>query len=137
MTTTHFNPAGELIIVESKLWGPAGRARLSFALDTASSATVVAPHAVDDLGYSPRDGLAMTTVRSAVGREHGYTLKVARLAALGFAMHDFEVNVFDLATGHGIDGLIGLSFLKNFDYEIRSIVGRINVRVAVSDPRPS
>ena len=79
----------------------------------------------------------MTTVRSAVGSEHGYTLKVARLTALGFAMHDFEVNVFDLATGHGIDGLIGLSFLRHFDYEIRSIVGRISVRPAVADPRPS
>jgi predicted aspartyl protease len=133
MTITHFNPAKDLIVVDSKIWGPCGRERLSFAIDTASAATVIAPYVVDGLGYSPRDGLAITTVRSAVGKEQGYTLKVSRFAALGFVFADFEVNVFDLAGGHGIDGLIGLSFLRHFDYEIRSAAARITVRPAMPD----
>jgi len=133
MAITYFNPARDLIVVESMVWGPAGRARLSLAVDTASAATVIVPHSIDDLGYSPRDGIAITSGRSAIGKEQGYTLKVVRLAALGFVFRNFEVNVFDLAAGHGIDGLIGLSFLRNFDYEVRSVVGRIAVRRAEQD----
>jgi hypothetical protein len=133
---THFNPRGGLIVVESYVWGPGGRARLSLAVDTGSMATVIAPYVVDDLGYSPRDGVAITTVRAAIGEEQGYTRKVSRIAALGFVIPDFHIHVFDLAVGHDIDGLIGLSFLRRFDYEIRSLAGKIALRPAVADAPP-
>jgi hypothetical protein len=106
---THFNPKGNLIVVES----------------------------FDDLGYSPLDGVAITTVRAAIGEEQGYTRKVSRIAALGFVIPDFHVDVFDLAVGHDIDGLIGLSFLRRFDYEIRSLAGKITLRPAVPDALPT
>lgn len=137
MTVTSFDPNGDLILVDSKVWGRQQFSKLTLAVDTASTATVVIPRVIDDIGYSPRDGIAITTVRSAVGKEQGYTLKVARFAALGFDFRDFEVHVFDLATGYGIDGLIGLSFLRNFDYEIRSIAGKITLRPAAADDPPA
>ena len=136
MKITVFDTSRDLIIVESMIWGRGQSGTLSLAIDTASEATVVAPYVVEDIGYSPRDGSAITTVRSAIGEEQGYTLKVARIAALGFAFRDFEVNVFDLAVGHDIDGLIGLSFLRRFDYAIRSITGKITVRPAVVEALP-
>jgi predicted aspartyl protease len=133
---TEFDPKRELILVRSIIWGRGQRRMLTLAIDTASAATVIAPYVIEDLGYSPRDGLTVTTVRSAIGEEHGYTLKVERIAALGFVFRDFEVNVFDLATGHDLDGLLGLSFLRRFDYEIRSLAGKITVRPAVADAPP-
>ena len=133
MQITPFSLARDLIIVPSRIWGRSGSRMVSLVVDTGSVSTVIAPQVVKDIGYDSRDRIALTTVRSAVGKEHGYTLKVARLAALGFVFSDFEVNVFDLATGYDIDGLIGLSFLRNFDYEVRSIVGRISMRPAVTD----
>jgi hypothetical protein len=80
-----------LIIVAAQVWGPGGRGTtaLSLALDTGSSETVIAPYVIDDLGYSPRDGEAITTVRAAIGKEHGYTLRVSKLSALGFATPSF------------------------------------------------
>lgn len=136
MKITEFDPKRELILVRSIIWGRGQRRMLTLAIDTASAATVIAPYVIEDLGYSPRDGLTVTTVRSAIGEEHGYTLKVERIAALGFVFRDFEVNVFDLATGHDLDGLLGLSFLRRFDYEIRSLAGKITVRPAVADAPP-
>ena len=129
MKVTRFDPASDLIIVEARVWGPGGRGLtpLSLAIDTGSSETVLAPDVVDDLGYSPRDGESMTTVRAAIGKEHGYTLRVSRFAALGFTFAAFRVHVFDLAAGYGINGLIGLSFLRQFNYEVRSTEGRILV----------
>jgi hypothetical protein len=38
---------------------------------------------------------------------------------------DFRVHAHDLPDGWNIRGLIGLSFLRQFNYEIRSLEGRI------------
>jgi predicted aspartyl protease len=115
--------------VDARIWGPGGRGRtpLSLAIDTGSSETVVAPDIVDDLGYSPRDGEAITTVRAAIGKEHGYTLRVSRFSALGFTIPDYSIHVFDLAADFGINGLIGLSFLRQFNYEVKSAERRLLV----------
>lgn len=64
---------------------------------------------------------------SRLTKEHGYTLRVTRFAALGFAIPDFRVHEFDLPQGFGIDGLLGLSFLRQFNYAIRSAEVRILV----------
>lgn len=84
MKVARFDPTGALIIVDAQIWGHGGREKrlLSLAIDTGSSETVIVPEIVDELGYSPRDGEAVTTVRGAVGKEHGYTLRLARFASL-------------------------------------------------------
>jgi hypothetical protein len=95
----------------------------------------IASHVIKDIGYVARDGIAITTVRSAIGEERGYTLKVARFAALGFVIPDFHVHVFDLAVGHDIDGLIALSFLRRFDYHASTGgSGRTSDLNLVADP---
>jgi predicted aspartyl protease len=124
---TRFDRSADLIVVTARLWGRDESTPLALAIDTGSSETVITPDIVDGLGYSARDGDNLTVVRSAVGNEHGYTLRVPRFSALGFTSPDFRIHVFDLAAGYGINGLIGLSFLRQFNYEIRSAEGRILV----------
>ena len=127
---TPFDRSRDLIIVDAEVWGPSRSELISLALDTGSSETVIAPDVIDRLGYSVRDGDDITRVRSAVGEEFGYTLRVRQFATLGFTMTTYRVHVFDLAAGYGIDGLIGLSFLNDFNYEIRSRDGLIRVERA-------
>jgi hypothetical protein len=52
---------------------------------------------------------------------------VGRFACLGFQAEDFRIHVHDLPEGFGLDGLLGLTFLNQFDYQIRSRQGRILV----------
>jgi hypothetical protein len=52
-------------------------------------------------------------------------LRVRRFESLGFSFNNFLLHVHDLPAGIGIDGLLGLRFLKRFNYEIRSSDGRI------------
>ena len=122
---TSFDPELSIILVEGLLWGPLGRSSLRLILDTGSAETLFVPEVVDALGYSPRDAVKPTSVHSAVGVEHGYITRVARFAALGFEVEDYRVHVFDLAEHYEIDGLLGLSFLRRFNYEIRSADGVI------------
>lgn len=60
-------------------------------------------------------------------RNKGYLLRISRFWALGFAVSDFPVHVFDLPDGFGIDGLVGLSFLRQFNIELKMAEGRMMV----------
>src|SRR6185436_7553397 len=95
-----------------------GRTPASLAVDTGSAHTVIAAGLIDDLGYSPLQGDQIATVRTAVGKEQGYLLRVSRFWALGFTVSNFHIHVFDLPDGFGIDGLVGLSFLRLFRIEL-------------------
>jgi predicted aspartyl protease len=125
LKVTRFDPKAPLIIVPGHVFGPLGRGAVRFAVDTGSAETIVVPGRLDDLGYNPREGEAITVVRSAIGSEPGYLIRVVRLRALGHEFTDFRVHAHDLPEGFGIEGLLGLSFLRHFNYEIRSAEGRI------------
>ena len=130
MKVTRFDRRRGTIVVRARIWSPRRHVLLSLAVDTGAVETVVTPEIVESLGYHPRDGERITTVRSAIGEEHGYTLRVARFSALGFTAPDCRIHVFDLATGDDIDGLIGLGFLDRFNYEVRSNDRRLRVERA-------
>jgi hypothetical protein len=89
--------------------------------------TLITPEVLDGLGYNPRDGVARTHITSATSREPGYTIRVSRFAALGFRCANFLIHAFDLTDRADIDGLVGLDYLQQFNYEIRSADGRILV----------
>src|SRR5438876_7856621 len=109
---TTFAPRRELIFVTGTIEGPRGVTDVKLVVDTGASQTIVVPEILDEIGYSPRDGLVTRTTSTAIGREQGYILRVARFATLGFALNDFLVHVFDLEDRSSFDGLIGLNFLR-------------------------
>ena len=134
MKITRFDPARDLIIIPGRVRSPRGdELDLRLVLDTGAGETIIMPEILDDLGYSAREhGEQIAVMRSAVGREEGYMLRVARFACLGFHETSFRIHAQDLPQGWGIDGLVGLSFLRLFNYEVRSIEGRIHVERAAS-----
>ncbi len=89
--------------------------------------THIIPDVIDEIGYSPRQGDKVTKITSAIGEESGYMLAVSKFSVLGHTASSFRIHVHDLPENLGIQGLIGLSFLKQFNYEIRSAEGRILV----------
>jgi clan AA aspartic protease (TIGR02281 family) len=126
---TPFATHRELIFVRGRIAGPLGTTTVRFVLDTGAVYTTITPEVADDIGYSARDGTRRTRVRTAIGSEQGYVLPVSELSALGVAMRNFPVHVFDL--GHDdVDGLVGLNFLNHLNYEIRSAERRIFIEPA-------
>ena len=123
---TSFVTDGDLIIVKASLTGPRKTTDGRFVLDTGAVYTTMTHELADLVGYSARDGVQRTRVHTAVGSEEGYLLRVTELEALGFAKPSFPVHVFDL--GHDdIDGLLGMNFLSEFNYEVRSAEHRLLV----------
>ncbi len=114
MKTFHFDPASNLILVAATLTGKTGSMDLTLAVDTGASITLIEPGIIDFLGYSAKDGEKISIVSSALGNEAGYTLRIPRFKCLGHVLHDFLINVHDLPASTGVDGLLGLNFLRHF-----------------------
>ncbi len=67
--------------------------------------------------------MARSVIRSAVAKEHGYIVRLAQIRTLGFEVPDVHADVADL--GHDIDGVLGMNFLSDFNFEIRPAEQRI------------
>ena len=130
MKTTPFDATQNLVIVEARVVGPRGDARVDLVLDTGASRTILVPDVVDRLGYRVRDSHGLSAVSSPLGRELGYRLRVRKFAALGFTPADFPVAIHDIADEGGFDGLLGWDFLQQFNLEIRPREACINAEPA-------
>jgi predicted aspartyl protease len=109
----------QLILVEAEVVGPTGRtteARL--VLDTGAAATTLTPRVIEKVGSPDVTDSRRPRVSPAIGEEHGYWLRVAELTVLGVRTPTFPLTVFPL--GHkDIDGLVGMNFLRHFNFEVR------------------
>lgn len=114
----------ELIIVDAKVVGPASEREVRLVLDTGAAATTLIPEVVQKIGYTEGDSYRKAKVHTAVGEERGYWLRVAEFSVFGVTTPDFALAVFPL--GHrDIDGLLGMNFLRHFNFEIRPVERRI------------
>jgi predicted aspartyl protease len=114
----------ELIIVNAEVLGPRAVASARLVLDTGAAATTLVPEVIERIGYTRDDGYKKATVHTAIGEEKGYWLRVAEFNVLGVAIPDFALAVFSL--GHpGIGGLVGMNFLRHFNFEVRPAESRI------------
>jgi clan AA aspartic protease (TIGR02281 family) len=122
---TSFELDGDLITIEATIAGPNGHSVLLLVLDTGASLTTLSSEIAEALGYTPAMRLARSVVSSAVADEHGYIVALSRVTALGVTLFDVNANIADLS--HGFDGLLGMSFLSELNFEIRPAERRILV----------
>lgn len=119
----------DLVLIEARVVGPTGRAtEAQLVLDTGAAVTTLTPKLLERIGYTEHDGYRSAKVRTAVGEEHGYWLRVAELTTLGVTTPRFALTVFPL--GHqDIDGLIGMNFLRYFNLELRPVERQVIVEL--------
>src|SRR5262249_29587104 len=83
---TRFDPTPDLIVVPARVWSPREDHRLTLAVDTGSTDTVIAPDVIDELGYSPRDGEQITTASSGSASCATSTTRSARSRAASWSI---------------------------------------------------
>jgi predicted aspartyl protease len=118
-----FDLDGDLIFVDAVVVGPSGQADVRLVLDTGAVLTTLVPRIAESIGYTSAARVARSVIRSAVAQEHGYIIRLVQLSTLGFTVPDVHADVADL--GHGIDGVLGMNFLSDFNFEIRPAERRI------------
>jgi len=107
-----FDRSQGLIIVHAALWGHAGSAVLRLALDTGATATIVNAAMLVAVGYDPAPAPDRVQVTTGSGVEYAPRVKVDKFVALGQERVDFQVLGHTLPPSAGVDGLLGLDFLR-------------------------
>ncbi len=131
---TSYDNTFELVVIEAHVGGNATSLDVRLVVDTGCAHTTLRPALAQMLGYGIDRRVRPSAVRTAIGVEYGYMVRVATLDALGHGFSDVPVHVYELATGDDIDGLLGLSFLNQLNYEIRAREGIIIAERADTGP---
>lgn len=121
-----FDPQQGLIVVPAELWGPTGSVVLRLALDTGATSTIVNVALLVAVGYDPAlmpDRIQITT---GSGVEFAPRVTVNK-PALGQEQTAFPVLGHTLPPSAGVDGLLGLDFIRGQSLTIDFRTGRVTL----------
>jgi hypothetical protein len=122
-----FDPTKGLLIVNAELFGLSGSVVLRLALDTGATATMVNVGPLVAVSYDPSLAPHRVQVTTGSGVEFVPKLVVTRLEALGQARTLFPVLSHTLPPSAGIDGVLGLDFLRGQKLTIDFRIGEVSL----------
>ncbi|MCA1613422.1 MAG: retroviral-like aspartic protease family protein [Acidobacteria bacterium] len=122
-----FDAQQGLIIVSVELSGPSGTAILRLALDTGASSSVVNVGLLVALGYDPALSAERIQVTTGSGVEFAPRVTVERVNALGQQQINFPVIGHTLPPSAGVDGLLGLDFMRGRQLVVDFRHGRVSL----------
>jgi predicted aspartyl protease len=130
MSRIVFDPSVASIVVDLLLEAADSRSSLVIpvVLDTGASMTIVSTDIMERLGYDPanpaHDRQRLVT---GSGIEYAPRSSVQSAVAIGQRVANLDVLCHDLPSESGVDGLLGLNFLRHFKLTIRFRKGIIDL----------
>jgi hypothetical protein len=122
-----FDAQQGLILVSVEVMGPSGNAILRFALDTGATTTLINVGVLVALGYDPALAPSRVQVTTGSGVEFVPRMPLDKLSALGQERTGLPVLCHTLPPSAGIDGVLGLDFLRGRDLNINFRTGQISL----------
>ncbi len=110
--TVPFDPTAALVIVDAEITGPAGIRVARLALDTGATVSTLNQDTLDFLGYDTATASDRLRIVSATGAQVVGLVRVERIRSLGHESRDQIVVCHNIPAAAGIDGLLGLDFLR-------------------------
>ena len=108
-----------------RVYGPNGRVLMRMALDTGATRTLINVAHLVGLGYDPSLEPDRVQVTTGSGVEFAPLVTLHRVVALGQERVELPVLAHTLPPTAGIDGLLGLDFLRDRKLEIDFRQGRL------------
>jgi clan AA aspartic protease (TIGR02281 family) len=103
-----------IILRRVGLHGPKGIREIDMILDTGAVYTVIAWDVARDIGYDPAVSERRMSIVTANGVVGVPFLKVKRMEVAELSVEAVDVVCHDIPEMTGIEGLLGLSFLRHF-----------------------
>ena len=122
-----FHAAHGPIIVEGSLSGPTGQADVRLILDTGATTSLVRTPILIAVGYDPDSSTDRVAVAMGNGIEILPRLILNRFSSLGQHRLGFRVIAHSIPPAAGIDGLLGLDFLRGSILTIDFLAARIDL----------
>lgn len=120
-----FNPQTGLIIVQAHVWGPTGDGNLRLALDTGAQRSVLSVAVLIGIGLDPALSPKRIQVTTASGIEFAPLVTLSKMRALDQERISFPAIALTLPHDVGVDGLLGLDFLRGstltIDFKLGSL----------------
>ncbi|GCC11558.1 retroviral aspartyl protease [archaeon] len=114
-----FDQEVPVIVVTPTLTGINGkRKKVDMALDTGATYTMIPWEFAEVLGYKPEISKNRVKLITASGVEKAPAITLASMNLLGKKIDNVKTIVHDLPEKSYVDGLLGLSFLRNFEINI-------------------
>jgi predicted aspartyl protease len=125
-----FDPSLSSIVVDLLLEAADSSSSLLIpaVLDTGASLTIVASDIMAQLGYDPANpALDRQRIITGSGVEYAPLIIARSATAMGQKVSNLDVLCHDLPPESGVDGLLGLNFLRHFKLTIRFRKGIIDL----------
>ena len=122
-----FDAQQGLVIVRAELFGPSGSAILRLALDSGATRTVINVGLLVAVGYDPALVPNRVQVTTGSGVEFAPQVTIERIVAIGQQQTGFPVLAHTLPPSAGVDGLLGLDFLRGRRLTIDFQIGQIEL----------
>jgi clan AA aspartic protease (TIGR02281 family) len=103
-----------IVLRRVEIIGPAGVREMDVVLDTGAVYTVIAWDVAKDIGYDPAISERRMPIITANGVIEAPLITVKSIHIADLQAEAVEVICHDIPEITGIEGLLGLSFLKNF-----------------------
>lgn len=113
-----FDPESPIIVVTPTIIGINGRRRVDMALDTGATYVMIPWDIAAMLGYSPELSKERVELVTASGIEKAPLITLNSVYMLDKKATNVKAIVHDLPQKSYVDGLLGLSFLRNFEVRL-------------------
>jgi predicted aspartyl protease len=107
-----FNPSIHLVFIQAEIYGPKGPALLRMALDRGATSTLINAGVFRSVGYDPAVADRHVQITTGSRVESAPRITIDRFAALVHEVNSFSVVCHTLPPTAGIDGVLGLDFLR-------------------------
>lgn len=126
MPSINFNPHDNAIILEVKLSGKV-ITTTRLVLDTGASLLMIPWRIATQVGLDI-DPTQIVQTTTAPTVKSSPLVSIPRVSVLGETVADIEALVKDLPPESGVDGLLGLSFLRHFNVDINFQKGKLTLK---------
>lgn len=114
----YLDPESPVILLKVELESETQTRVADMALDTGATFTVISWAAARELGYDPGASPRKIQITTASSVEEAPIITLNKTRAMGVEALDVDVACFDLPGATGVEGLLGLSFLRHFDVDL-------------------
>ena len=118
-----------IVLRRVKINGPAGVRKIDVILDTGAVYTVIAWDVAKDIGYDPAISERRMPIVTANGVIEAPLITVESIQLADLRAEAVDVICHDIPEITGIEGLLGLSFLRHFRTLIDYTTGTLEITV--------
>ena len=112
------DPGASLVIVPVEIDRERTHGALDMVLDTGATFVTLPFDFAESLGYNPTQSTRTVRLMSASGIVTAPLIEVRSLQVFGIEANNVDALCVDLPGDSRFSGLLGLSFLKNFDTDV-------------------